>query len=55
MSYIKSEPIKFMVIYIDRYDRCERIETFTCQYDMTRFCASDKVYDIINTYTLKEF
>lgn len=54
MSYIKSGAIKFMCIYIDSYDRQEKIETFVYKADMEKFCRSDNVYSVVNIYSLTE-
>lgn len=54
MGYLKTAPIKYMAIYIDAYDRDEKVETFITKEDMGVFCRSDKVYSVINTYSLEE-
>ena len=54
MGYLKTSPIKYMVIYIDTYDRDEKIETFITKESMEIFCRSDGVYSVINTYMLEE-
>ena len=54
MGYLKTSPIKYMVIYIDTYNRDEKIETFITKESMENFCRSDEVYSVINIYMLEE-
>lgn len=46
--------VKYLLLYIDSYDRSEHYRTFESKDKLDEFIKRDTVHNVINIYELKE-